>query len=91
MKKIVLLAISGAALVVSVSAVSAQYYYREGPSVYFGQRYERDYDEPRYRHRYRREERRERYGYEGRRYNTWNGCPHMYTVQGGECKPYIGR
>jgi hypothetical protein len=89
MKKIALLTLCGAALVVYGGAASAQY--RDEPRGYLGQRYERDYDRPRYRERYRREERRGRFGYEGRRYNTWNGCPPMYTVQGGECKPYIGR
>jgi hypothetical protein len=88
MKNIALLAISGAALFASVGAGSAQYY-PDRPGVYFGQRYERDYDRPRYRERYRDERRGERY--RGRRYNTWNGCPPMYTVQDGVCKPYTGR
>jgi hypothetical protein len=24
------------------------------------------------------------------RWNTWNGCPPRFTVQGGLCKPYRG-
>lgn len=28
------------------------------------------------------------YNYYGGGWNTWNGCPPNYTVQGGVCKPY---
>jgi hypothetical protein len=28
------------------------------------------------------------YGYYGGGWNTWNGCPPRWTVQGGICKPY---
>jgi hypothetical protein len=27
-------------------------------------------------------------GYRGGGYDTWNGCPPRWTVQGGVCKPY---
>lgn len=30
------------------------------------------------------------YGPRGGGWPTWNGCPHNYTVQDGECKPYRG-
>jgi hypothetical protein len=30
------------------------------------------------------------YDYGGGGWNTWNGCPSMYTIQGGVCKPYQG-
>ena len=30
------------------------------------------------------------YNYYGGGWNTWNGCPPDYTIQGGVCKPYQG-
>ena len=87
MKKLALLALVGAALVVTTGAASAQYYDSPGFAVYIGPRYDRDYysyryydDSPRYYRRYRyyddspRYYRRDRYsGYEGRRYYRGGG------------------
>jgi len=28
--------------------------------------------------------------YNGDGWNTWNGCPPGYTIQGGNCAPYKG-
>jgi hypothetical protein len=36
----------------------------------------------RHRHHY--------YDYGGGGWNTWNGCPPGYTIQGGNCAPYKG-
>jgi hypothetical protein len=83
MKKLAFLTLAAAALFAMSGAASAQYYSGPGYGVHIEPRYERSYDEPRYYQRDRDYRRNGRH--------TWNGCPRGYTVQDGECRPYLGR
>jgi hypothetical protein len=94
MQKLALIALAAAAVFGSAGVASAQ-----GVGIYVGPGYAQYYEpRPYYRERYydpgydrRRYDRPRYYGrYEGRRWNTWNGCPPRYTIQDGACKPYRG-
>ncbi len=79
-KAVLALGVAAAAMASSAAPSAAQYYYAS-PGL-------RVYVEPPYHHdRYDRERYRNSYAYAP---NTWNGCPHGYTVQSGRCKPYRG-
>jgi hypothetical protein len=80
------LAFIGAAALGSAAPVDAQGFYLNAPGVHIGignPGYHDYYSGPRY------------YDYSpgyvgGGGWQTWNGCPPNYTIQGGVCKPYRG-
>jgi hypothetical protein len=78
------LSFAGAMALSTTAPVKAQGFYLNAPGVHIG-------IGPRHRHywgpRY--------YDYYpgpvvGGGWNTWNGCPPDYTIQGGVCRPYRG-
>jgi hypothetical protein len=75
------LAFIGATEIGTTASVKADGFYFNAPGVHIG------VGDPWHHRHY--------YDYSpGRAYgggwNTWNGCPPDYTIQGGVCKPYIG-
>jgi len=85
MKTALALSFVGAMALGTTAPVKAQGFYLNAPGVHIGVGvpYRHYYAGPRY------------YDYApgpvyGGGFNTWNGCPPNYTVQGGVCKPYRG-
>jgi len=78
------LAFVGAMALGTTASVKAQGFYLDAPGVHIGVGPpHRHYWGPRY------------YDYApgpayGGGWDTWNGCPPLYTIQGGVCKPYRG-
>jgi hypothetical protein len=79
------LALASAMALGTAASVQAQGFYLNAPGVHIGvgyPGYHRHYWAPRYYDYYP--------GYAGGGWETYNGCPPHYTIQGGACRPYRG-
>jgi hypothetical protein len=72
----VALSFVGAMAIGTTVPVMAQGIYFNAPGIHIG------VGGPYHRHYYDE--------YRGGGWNTWNGCPPGYTIQGGNCAPYKG-
>ena len=76
-KTAVALSFVGATAIATTATAQAEGFYFNAPGIHIGVGYPH-YHRPYYNY------------YGGGGWNTWNGCPPMYTIQGGNCAPYKG-